>query len=160
MKLVYRVTTTQRLIFVESAVKQMLSFAQCHWWQSEAGGVLLGRHLLDGNDVVVDEVTIPQCGDRRTRFGFFRSRHHEALAQERWRRQAETSAYLGLWHTHPEPTPTPSNVDYRDWQQAVLGDTFDGDRLFFPIIGAACICVWTLSRRGTLRQLQEESKNG
>lgn len=159
MNLVYRVTAKQRLILAEPAVQQMLSFAQRRWWQSEAGGVLLGRHLLDSRDVVVDDVTTPQAADRRSRFGFFRSRRHEALAQERWRQQAGTSAYLGLWHTHPEPDPTPSSVDYRDWQQAVAGDAFEGDRLFFPIVGTNSIRVWTLSRRGTFKQLREENKN-
>lgn len=160
MKLVYRVTAKQRLIITDSAAQQLLSFAQRRWWQAEAGGVLLGRHLLDSRDVVVDEVTTPQSADRRSRFGFFRSRRHEALAQERWRQQAGTSAYLGLWHTHPERDPTPSSVDYQDWQQAVAGDAFEGDRLFFPIVGTNFIRVWTLSRRGTFKQLQEENRNG
>lgn len=160
MKLVYQVTTRQRLIIAEHAADQLRSFAQRHWWQSEAGGVLLGRHLLDSHDVVVDEVTTPQSADRRSRFGFFRSRQHEAMAQERWRQQAETSAYLGLWHTHPEPDPIPSLADRKDWQKAVVGDVFEGDRLFFPIVGTDSIRVWTLSRRGTLKQLREERKNG
>ncbi|RUP33704.1 MAG: hypothetical protein EKK45_04255 [Curvibacter sp.] len=160
MKLIYRVTPRQRLIIAEPAANQLLSFAQRRWWQSEAGGILLGRHLLDSHDVVVDEVTTPQSTDRRSRFAFFRSRQHEALAQERWRQQAATSAYLGLWHTHPEPDPTPSSVDHKDWQKAVAGDVFEGDRLFFPIVGTDSIRVWTLSRRGTLKQLREENKNG
>jgi integrative and conjugative element protein (TIGR02256 family) len=158
VKLVYRVTAWQRLIIVDQAVEQLQSFAQRRWWQSEAGGALLGRHLLDSHDVVVDEVTTPQATDRRTRFGFFRSRRHELLAQERWRQQAETSAYLGLWHTHPEPEPSPSEVDRRDWMQAVDGDAFEGSRLFFPIVGTKSIRVWTLCRQGIFKQLKEEKR--
>lgn len=56
MTLVYRVTTKQRLIIVEHALKQMQAFAQHCSEDQEAGGVLLGRHLLDSRDVVVDEV--------------------------------------------------------------------------------------------------------
>lgn len=160
MKLVYRVTPRQRLIIVEHAVEQMVSFAQRRWWDAEAGGVLLGRHLLDSHDTVVDEVTAPQSSDRRSRFSFFRSKGHEALAQLRWHQQAGTSAYLGLWHTHPESDPTPSQIDCSDWKQAVSGDIFEGDRLFFPIVGTNNIRVWTLSRRGTFKQLREENKNG
>lgn len=160
MNLVYQVTPQQRLIIVQSALEKMLSFAQHRWWQREAGGVLLGRHLLDSHDLVVDEVTTPQSGDRRSRFGFFRSQRHEALAQDRWTHQAGTGAYLGLWHTHPEADPTPSSVDRKDWEQAVSGDGFDGDRLFFPIIGTSRIRVWTLSRNGTFKELKESKKNG
>jgi len=107
---------------------------------------LLGRHLLDSEDVVVDEVTVPQSTDRRTRFSFFRSKKHEAIAKERWQAEASTLAYLGLWHTHPEDSPTPSSVDRSDWEQAVAKDTFDGPRLFFPIVGRKEIRVWTKNR--------------
>lgn len=160
MKLVYRVTPRQRLIIVEYALQQMLSYAQHHWWNCEAGGVLLGRHLLDSHDVVVDEVSTPQNSDRRSRFAFFRSSRHEDLARQRWLEQDRTSAYVGLWHTHPEPNPNPSSIDRRDWQQAVSGDTFDGDRLFFPIVGTERIRVWCLSRHGSIRELKLEVKNG
>lgn len=159
MKLVYRVTPRKRLIIVEHASQQMQSFAQHRWWNREAGGILLGRHLLDSHDVVVDEVTTPQSSDRRSRFGFFRSSKHEQVARQRWQAEQHTSAYLGLWHTHPEPDPTPSGVDKSDWQQAVSGDTFEGDRLFFPIVGTHNIRIWTLSRRGSFRELKLEKKN-
>jgi integrative and conjugative element protein (TIGR02256 family) len=159
VKLVYRVTPRQRLIIVDHALTQMQSFAQHRWWNCEAGGALLGRHLLDSHDVVVDEVSTPQNGDRRSRFGFYRSAKHEQVARERWLQENSTSAYLGLWHTHPEPDPTPSGVDRRDWEQAVYGDRYEGDRLFFPIVGTHCIRIWTLSRRGTFRELKLEKKN-
>jgi integrative and conjugative element protein (TIGR02256 family) len=87
------------------------------------------------------------------------SSKHEQLARQRWLEENSTSAYLGLWHTHPEPDPTPSGVDQRDWQRAVAGDTYEGDRLFFPIVGTDCIRIWTLSRRGTYRELKLENKN-
>lgn len=159
VKLVYRVTPRQRLIIVEHALKQMQAFAQNRWWNREAGGVLMGRHLLESNDVVVDEVSTPQDTDRRSRCNFFRSRKHEQIARQRWLQEHNTSAYLGLWHTHPERDPTPSGVDRNDWQQAVASDTFEGDHLFFPIVGTHGIRVWTLSRRGALRELNLEDKN-
>lgn len=152
----FRISPQQRLIIVEHAVEQMKAFAQRRLWHFEAGGVLLGRHLRDCEDVVVDEVTTPQNTDRRSRFSFFRSKKHEALARERWEDQLSTLAYLGLWHTHPEEYPTPSGVDRRDWTQAVSLDTFEGERLFFPIIGTRRIRVWSLSRSGSLNELSEE----
>lgn len=160
MNMVFRVTSKQRLIIVDRAVEQMRSFVQRRWWQAEAGGVLLGRHLIDSDDVVIDEVTTPQDSDRRRRFGFFRSGQHETLARVRWQQQSSTIAYLGLWHTHPQDDPEPSNVDRRDWQQAILKDTFEGERLFFPIIGIEHIRVWCLDRHGTVNKLTEEIRNG
>lgn len=154
LNLVYRVTERQRLIVVEHAVQKMQGFAQHRCWDREAGGVLLGRHLLDSHDVVVDDVTTPQDSDRRSRYSFFRSAKHEHIARQRWIDQGSTSAYLGLWHTHPEADPTPSSVDRSDWIRAVARDTFEGDRLFFPIMGTQNIRIWTLSRRGMFRELK------
>jgi integrative and conjugative element protein (TIGR02256 family) len=160
MNMVFRVTSNQRLIIVDHAVEQMKSFVQRRWWQAEAGGVLLGRHLLDSDNVVVDEVTTPQATDQRSRFGFFRSSRHETFARTRWREKSSTMAYLGLWHTHPENDPRPSEVDCQDWQKAVLRDTFEGNYLFFPIVGIQHIRVWCLDRQGVMKKLTEEIRNG
>lgn len=157
---VYRVTQRQRLIITGEALQKMHAFAQHRCWNREAGGVLLGRHLLDSHDVVVDDVSPPLDGDRRGRYSFFRSAKHEQFARQRWLEQKCTSAYLGLWHTHPETDPTPSSVDRLDWHQAVSRDTFEGDRLFFPIVGTRRIRIWTLSRRGILRELKLQAESG
>jgi hypothetical protein len=155
MRLVFRVSATQRLILVEEAVAQLQEYTQRSWWQSEAGGALLGRHLLDSEDIVVDEVTTPQKQDRRSRFGFFRSRQHGIIARARWAARNSTMAYLGLWHTHPERDPMPSRVDCRDWQNAISNDVFEGDRLFFPIVGTDRIRVWSMARSGPIEELVE-----
>lgn len=153
MRMTFAVTADQRLIITEEAVAQMLAFAQHSWYQSEAGGVLLGRHLLDSADVVIDDITTPQRKDKRSRFGFFRSTSHHQLALKKWEQSNETLAYLGLWHTHPEDDPSPSGVDRHDWENAVETHAFHGDRLFFPIVGRGHIRVWTKSKTEPIRQL-------
>lgn len=125
----------------------------------EAGGVLLGRHLLESEEVVVDEVTEPQVTDRRGRFSFFRSSRHDALARERWLATRETSGYLGLWHTHPEAVPTPSNVDEDDWRLALERDSFEGQHLHFIIVGTAALRVW-VGRNGKPLQEAKEVFDG
>jgi integrative and conjugative element protein (TIGR02256 family) len=153
MRLTYKVAAESRLVITEEATAQMLAFAQHSWYQREAGGILLGRHLLDSDDVVIDEVTTPQRRDKRSRFGFFRSTNHHQVAQKKWRLSNETLAYLGLWHTHPEDDPSPSSVDRDDWVQAIATHVFHGDRLYFPIVGRKHIRVWTISRTEPLREL-------
>ena len=155
MNTVFRISAKQRLIITGPAMQTLRSFAQQHVSQCEAGGVLLGRHLLDSEDVAVDEVTTPQKSDKRSRFGFFRSKRHEVLARKRWADEAGTCAYLGLWHTHPEADPSPSAADRRDWQKAVAGDVFEGGRLFFLIVGTRRVRVWCVNRRGHCRELKE-----
>lgn len=159
MNTVFRVNSRQRLIVTGAAMKKLLSFAQHRTCQPEAGGVLLGRHLLESANVVVDEVTTPQKSDKRSRFGFFRSKRHGAIARERWSAEAGTCAYLGLWHTHPEGDPVPSSADRLDWYTAVANDVFDGDRLFFLIVGTRNVRVWCVNRRGHCRALKESVRH-
>lgn len=155
MKLVFEITANRRLIFAAYAVKQLRAHRQLAQDMPEAGGVLLGRHLLDSEDLVVDEVTVPQTSDRRGRFSFFRSKRHHELALARWQATQGRSAYLGLWHTHPEADPTPSCVDRRDWTKAVAKGQFDGDWLFFPVVGIDHIRVWAKTRNGPILELHK-----
>lgn len=153
MNVVYRFGTDGRLIFTEAAIHQLRQHVQHTDRQPEAGGTLLGRHLLDSPNLVVDEITVPQRKDKRRRFSFFRSKSHNDLAYQRWRETKGTMAYLGLWHTHPEPAPTPSQTDLKDWENASRGDSYEGDRLFFIIVGTKEIKVWSKTRTGQIEEL-------
>jgi len=54
VKLVFHISAEQRLVIAADAVRQLRAHAQRSRHQPEAGGVLLGRHLLDSPDLVVD----------------------------------------------------------------------------------------------------------
>lgn len=126
----------------------MLKFAQLDSLALEAGGVLIGRHLAGTRHVVVDQVTVPMPGDRRSRSAFTRKqRRHQTLIDVEWQRSDGRCVYLGEWHTHPEPTPTPSGVDMNDWARRLRKDVVHADSMFFVIIGQVELCVWEGSRR-------------
>lgn len=153
MRLVYQVKPGKKLILAESALKVMIEYRQELAQQPESGGVLLGRHLLESEDVVVDEVTIPSKGDKRSRFGFFRSTQHNSVAQQRWTESCGKVDYLGLWHTHPENDPAPSYEDLQDWANAARKDTYGGEHLFFLIVGITEIRVWSKQKSGPIQEL-------
>jgi integrative and conjugative element protein (TIGR02256 family) len=109
---------------------------------TEAGGVLLGRHLRDGSAIVVDTVTVPMAGDRGARTRFHRAqRRHQAAIDAAWAASEGTCTYLGEWHTHPEPVPTPSSVDWADWHRRLLQDSYT-EPLFFIIVGITTTRAW------------------
>lgn len=121
----------------------MLHHIQDSKSKPEAGGVLLGRRILDTSDVIIDEVTSPTPEDRRTFFSFFRSRKpHQRRIDQAWHESNGTSNYLGEWHTHPEDSPAPSQRDRRSWRKALKETIFEGDELFFVIVGSTSLCVW------------------
>jgi integrative and conjugative element protein (TIGR02256 family) len=150
--LTFRTRSGRTLHIGPQALRVLCGHRQLNVTAPEAGGVLLGRHLIESDEVVVDEATEPQATDRRGRFSFFRSSRHDAIARERWLETRETSAYLGLWHTHPESVPTPSNVDREDWRLALERDSFGGEHLHFIIVGTTALRVW-VGRKG--KALQE-----
>ncbi len=125
------------------ALAQMLLFRQVEADSREAGGVLLGRHIIGCRDIIIDEVTSPAPADRRMRLSFQRSQaYHQQVIDARWRNSRGTCQYLGEWHTHPEAYPTPSSVDVSDWHRRLQVDQFSGDALLFIIIGIAGVGAW------------------
>jgi integrative and conjugative element protein (TIGR02256 family) len=131
----------------------MQSFRQNDAYAAEAGGVLLGRHLHDGSAIIVDEVTTPMRGDRRGRTHFHRGRkQHQAMINHAWLESSGTCAYLGEWHTHPKPIPTPSVVDWSDWRRRLRTDQTTKP-LFFVIVGMDQTRVWEGTGHGVLTVL-------
>lgn len=108
----------------------------------EAGGVLLGRHIVDTRDIVVDLLTTPLPGDRQSRNRFFRARReHQAVIDTIWRETDGVCTYLGEWHTHPESIPIPSVLDQLNWRRKLMVDEFS-TVLFFVIAGTEQVKVW------------------
>jgi integrative and conjugative element protein (TIGR02256 family) len=125
----------------------VLNYKQVTQSRPEAGGLLLGRHIIDSQDLVIDAVTVPHRGDMRTRYGFRReSRWHQKELQRQWLASNGTCTYLGEWHTHPEPVPSPSTVDLHNWQDRVTTDVFEGDSLLFMIVGTEVVRIWEARR--------------
>lgn len=138
----------------QAALTCILNYIQDGPEKAEAGGVLLGRHILDSEDVVIDLVTVPMPGDCRSRYCFRRSqRPHQKAIDRAWRKSHGTCAYLGEWHTHPESVPRPSGVDCREWRRKLEEDIYPGDTLFFVIAGTDTVRVWEGSRSGCDFQL-------
>ncbi len=136
------------------ALTQMREFVQDAPYKREAGGVLLGRYIRESLDIVVDEVTVPMWGDRRGWFNFFRARRpHQKAIDRAWQESGGTTTYLGEWHTHPECVPTPSPTDLKDWERQLKKDVFDGDSLYFIIIGIDSLRIWEFNHRNLTRQL-------
>lgn len=128
-----------------SALGVLLAHRQMDGAACEAGGILIGREL-DGGHVVIDSVTTPQPGDLRLPHFFHRSQEaHQAASDRAYEESDGRICYLGEWHTHAEPAPTPSAVDLNDWCRRLRDDQGE-DRVFFAIIGQDEIALWEGNR--------------
>lgn len=139
----------------EEVVLQMMNYAQDDQQKTEAGGILLGRFIVGTADVVVDQVTTPMPGDKRSRYWFFlEARDHQTVIDRRWNQSKHRCNYIGGWHTHAEVSPSPSGTDTRDWKRALKKNQFDSETLFFVIVGTREIRVWEGDRHsGAITEL-------
>ena len=130
-----------------SVILRLFQFRQNTPCKKEAGGVLIGRYIQNSFNIVIDDITVPMRGDCRKRYSFFRAqRRHQQAIDQVWRNSAGTSHYLGEWHTHPEPIPEPSDIDLKNWQRHLQQDVFNGDTLYFVIVGTKRLRVWEGNR--------------
>ncbi|MEZ4961940.1 MAG: Mov34/MPN/PAD-1 family protein [Saprospiraceae bacterium] len=142
-EIVFQRSKGGRLKISSEALSQMETYRQVSTDTKEAGGVLLGRYIKDSTDVVIDCISTPQRNDKRTRFSFFKNKkEHQNIVNKAWAESNGTSNYLGEWHTHPEPSPTPSSVDKQTWLRQVVESTFENDSLFFIIVGTTDIAAF------------------
>jgi integrative and conjugative element protein (TIGR02256 family) len=82
----------------------------------EAGGILIGSYR--GPHVEILHCTTPLPADRRHWNMFDRSDPgHREEAMRRWQDSGRTMTFVGEWHTHPEPVPSPSFLDRSTWKR-------------------------------------------
>lgn len=111
--------------------------------QKEYCGVLLGREITNTSNIVIDKITQPSDADIQKKYYFFRDKkYHQKIIEEEWNKSNGTCNYLGEWHTHLQEVPIPSFTDIKEWKKALRKFKFDGNELFFIIIGIKEISVW------------------
>lgn len=113
------------LIIPETLLAQLRRYRQRSQVDTEAGGVLIGTWRVSGNThkkvvkhAEITDVTVPEAGDSRSRYGFIRrSIHHLERIKRAWTESKQKQTYLGEWHTHPEIHPSPSPIDLLEWRK-------------------------------------------
>ena len=128
-------------------LEKLCRFRQTDRFSPESGGVLIGKHLIRGGRMVIDQFTPPQKEDKQGRCIFSRSKGHEEIVHKIWVGSNKISTYVGLWHTHPENYPQYSLTDKKDWFKALNRSIYDGKNLFFIIVGRTHMRCWIGTKR-------------
>lgn len=82
---------------------------------TEAGGILIGSYR--GPHIEITSCTTPLPKDARRPLLFDRcDPGHQAAALKAWKESSKTLTFVGEWHTHPEPHPSPSGRDAATWR--------------------------------------------
>lgn len=125
-----------------SVIEQLKKYKQTHFMAREAGGILLGYLDIYSQGLLVEECTVPCFGDKRARHSFYRGKGHQKKAEKWWRENNQKGLELGVWHTHPEPRPTPSLVDNTDFRNVLSASTMNSAHLLSIIVGTKELGVW------------------
>ena len=112
---------------------------------SESFGVLMGTTSIDCREIWIEAVTTPMPRDRRSRFSFaLRDPGHQRAVSRRFASSDGSAIYLGTWHSHPEPLPTPSRIDLNDWVTCLRANC--GRPLAFVLVGTEEVRVFVRTR--------------
>lgn len=121
---------------------------------TESFGVLIGTTSIDRREIWIEKVTTPMPRDRRTRSSFtLCDPGHQRVVCRTFARSDDRSIYLGTWHTHPEPVPTPSGIDRKDWAECLRANP--GRPLAFALVGTEKTRVF-VRKRWRFKPLREE----
>ncbi|MVF14468.1 hypothetical protein FT643_20225 [Ketobacter sp. MCCC 1A13808] len=132
--------------FSTEVLTHMYSHAQTNFWKTEAGGQLFSD-TPESVTVYIDIATGPYPSDRRSRYGF----HPDLNIANRDRKDNFLRGYhaVGLWHTHPESTPSPSGTDRQTACEYLRSFNGEMDGFLLVIIGnrgtPLNLCVWLAS---------------
>lgn len=141
----------------ESAQCKFDAYIKNNNFKVESGGILIGTLNHAVNKIIITDITEPQHKDRQSRFMFTRcEKGHQDIMDTLWENSHYTKTYLGEWHTHNEPSPTPSFVDKRNWIKISERDK-NSQWLFFIIVGTCEIKVWTVSQGKIIALRKKES---
>lgn len=147
----YRSPHGSRLEVKSSALTVMLQEIQANETDTESGGILIGRRILDSRDLVVDLATRPFPTDLRTKESYVRHpRGHQEVLDRMWHDSHGTRTYLGEWHTHPTEEVAPSRKDLRNWRR--LARRSEAPSVFL-IVGTASVGCWSDEGRWTQEAL-------
>lgn len=147
MEIIISSSNNARRIKIDSHVLDNITkYRQTKRGDKEAGGILIGRECIDTNNLIIEHLTVPFSKDVRSRYGFKRrDAKHIEIFQDIHKSSGNIYAYVGEWHTHPELSPSYSQIDYRNWLKIVREGCWQYSNYYFVIVGIEKIGVWECS---------------
>lgn len=120
--------------------EEMYKWLQDTAQKKEAGGYIVGYQHCETENITLERVSHPYRLDIRKKYLYsMRDPRHKIFLKKCVR---EKSFYMGVWHTHPQMVPEPSNIDWEDWYETLDVDRTGCEYVFFVIVGIKETRIW------------------
>lgn len=146
IRIFFYANSTHYVLFTEQALEHMYAHAQRWPWQREAGGEIFST-APDASGLIIASAAGPNAGDRRSRHSW----NPDTVAADLVRHNefAQGRHAVGLWHTHPEVSPTPSGLDRETTREYLESFKGQRSRYLMVIIGnrgkTPAMAVWAIT---------------
>lgn len=106
----------------------------------EAGGIILGKIINDQINIL--KLSVPTSLDKGSRTNFERNKiSAQIILDYEFYNSNGQLIYLGEWHTHPEPHPSPSGTDLAMLKHQFKNNYLNTDFLLLLIKGTKGLYV-------------------
>lgn len=121
------------VILTDDAVASMVHYRQMTAKDKEAGGQLFAR--FEGTSTIIVEATEPKPLDKRARYGFIPNQWLQRLEIKSLHKRGKH--FVGDWHTHPQPVPSPSSEDINSMVDCFRKSRHELRAFLMVIVGTA-----------------------
>ena len=125
---------------LSAVIDEMHKWIQDEANKPESGGYIVGYQHKDTGNISLESVSKPGKKDLQSRIFFGIRDPIHSLFLKKDKRQK--SYYMGVWHTHPQTNPIPSNIDWDDWNETLRLDKSGSQFIFFVITGTEYWRMW------------------
>lgn len=141
-------------------LNKMIFWKQKEYHTPESCGFILGYKNRKTHNITISDITIPQKEDYRTRLfcKLLDELHFEFLKCS----VKKGNYYMGVWHTHPQNVPVPSQIDWNDWYDVLEKDKTADKYAIFIIIGIKEFRIWVgdCTTKEIIEIFEADSKEG
>jgi integrative and conjugative element protein (TIGR02256 family) len=145
-------------IIIEDSVLQQLYKYDPKVYDTENGGILLGKVKTDAKQYVISRISIPNKKDKKGKYFFIRNKKEaQLIINQIWADSDGKINYLGEWHTHKQNDPRPSFVDLQLLKQIRKDKTSEFSYVLMIILGnEKDLYVCSIDKYNKIQQLKEE----
>lgn len=136
MKKSLALDTSKLVVYIaQEVINTLISHQQIKADSHEVAGVFVGEIYPEEHTIIIKKAIVTH-EENGSRYNVnLDIKKLQRMIDQEWLKSGKTLLYLGEWHTHPEPFPSPSLTDYLTFSGNYFTSRFAQNILIYTIIG-------------------------